>query len=48
MNDIDDIPLRARSILYLLELSKKNNSDQMTNVTANIWFLSLAGSYFIG
>ena len=35
-DDIDDIPLRARSILYLLELSKKNNSDQMTNITANI------------
>jgi len=35
-DDIDDIPLRARSILYLLELSKKNNSNQITNVTANI------------
>ena len=34
--DIDDIPLRARSILYLLELSKKNNSEHITNVTANI------------
>ena len=34
--DIDDIPLRARAILYLLELSKKNNSDQITNITANI------------